>query len=181
MGQISFVKSFLKAGKSCRRLRARRKLICIIVSLSCKILHLNTTQLFCFHILHNAWASNTELRFATFQVYDCICQLIFLFNQKDMPVSLKKNIIAKNVISFLCPEMFLLPLDNGINPRTPVSSCFQSLVHGVLVMSSSDNPLHCRLKVPFVFPVLPDSRGARISSGTCHWTSVWAASRFRLG
>lgn len=168
MGQTSFVKSFLKAEKSCRRLRARGKSICIIVSLSCKILHLNTTQLFCSHILHNAWARNTELRFATFQVYNYICQLIFLFNQKDMSVSLKKYIIVKTVISFLCPEMFLLPLDNGINPRTPVSSCFQLLVHSVLAMSSSDGLLHCRLKVPFVLPVLPDSSGARMSSGTCH-------------
>lgn len=168
MGQISFAKSFLKAEKSCRRLRARGESICIIVSLSCKILYLNTSQLFHSHILYNAWGSNTELRFATFQVYNYICQLIFLFNQKDMPASLKKNIIAKNIISLLCLEMFLLPLDNGINPRTPVSSCFQSSVHSVLAMSSSDGLLRCRLKVPFVFPVPPDSSGANMSSGTCH-------------
>lgn len=112
--------------------------------------------------------TNRELRFATFREDNYICQLIFLFNQKDMSVLLKKNNIAKNVISFLCPETFPLPLDNGINPRTPVSSCFQSLVHSVLARSSSDSLLHCRLKVPFIFPVLPDASGAGMSSGTCH-------------
>lgn len=124
MGQISSVESFLKAEKSCRRLSARGESIRIIISLSCKILHLNTTQLFCSHILHNAWVSNTELRFATFQVHNYICQLIFLFKQKDTSLSSMKNIIAKNIISFLCPEMFLLPLDNGINPRTPCEFLF---------------------------------------------------------